>query len=193
MQVEREPVIFVHGNGDAALHTQAPLATGWSRSIQYFLEQNYTTAELYATTWGDAWSDGSVLETYSTMHTCTQLMYLRKFFEAVLAYTKAKKVDVIAHSLGVMLARKVIKGGSLIATDGKCTFIILLPYPLHFVRQLFARSAAHIACRHLSGHCRCQLWSVRVPTRADGARLVQRARWSISGIYVRRPVTLRFY
>lgn len=41
-EIRHEPVIFIHGNGDAALHTQAPLATGWSRSIQYFLEQGYS-------------------------------------------------------------------------------------------------------------------------------------------------------
>ena len=28
---------------------------------------------------------------------------------------------MIAHSLGVVLARKVIKGGELIATDGNCS------------------------------------------------------------------------
>jgi len=37
---------------------------------------------------------------------------LRKFVEAVLAYTGAKKVHIISHGLGVTLARKVIKGGS---------------------------------------------------------------------------------
>lgn len=38
-------------------------------------------------------------------------MYLRKFTEAVLAYTKADKIDVIGHSMGVTLGRRVIKGG----------------------------------------------------------------------------------
>jgi len=120
-KIDRQPVIFIHGNGDAALHTQAPLATGWSRSIQYFLEQNYTSAELYATTWGDTWGAGNVLDTYNTMHTCANLMFLRKFVEAVMAYTGAPKVDIIAHSLGVPLSRKMLKGGSLIATDGNCS------------------------------------------------------------------------
>ncbi|KAK6046539.1 hypothetical protein COOONC_15956 [Cooperia oncophora] len=81
-RIRNEPVVFIHGNGDAALHTQAPLATGWSRSIQYFLEQNYTEGELYATTWGDAWEKikhtGSVLDSYSTMHTCSNLLFLRR-------------------------------------------------------------------------------------------------------------------
>ncbi|PIO66068.1 triacylglycerol lipase [Teladorsagia circumcincta] len=91
------------------------------RSIQYFLEQNYTEGELYATTWGDAWGSGSVLDSYSTMHTCSNLLFLRRFIEAVIQYTGAKKVDVIAHSVGVVLARKALKGGSLVGTDGNCT------------------------------------------------------------------------
>ncbi|KAL3071774.1 hypothetical protein niasHS_004104 [Heterodera schachtii] len=120
-QITKEPVIFIHGTGDAALHTQAPQATGWSRSIQYFLEQNYTSAELYATTWGDTWGTGNILDGYATMHTCSYLVNLRRFLEAVLAYTAAPKIDVITHSVGVVLARKAIKGGELIATDGNCS------------------------------------------------------------------------
>jgi hypothetical protein len=30
-------------------------------------------------------------------------------------------VDIIAHSMGVVMARKAIKGGQLIATDGNCS------------------------------------------------------------------------
>ena len=37
---------------------------------------------------------------------------LRAFIEAVLTYTKADKVDVISHSMGVTLARKAIQGGN---------------------------------------------------------------------------------
>jgi len=36
---------------------------------------------------------------------------LRNFFEAVLTYTKAEKINVVTHSMGVTLSRKVIKGG----------------------------------------------------------------------------------
>uniref|UniRef100_A0AC35GX28 Lipase n=1 Tax=Panagrolaimus sp. PS1159 TaxID=55785 RepID=A0AC35GX28_9BILA len=116
-----EPVIFIHGTGDAALHVQSPTATGWSRSIQYFLEQNYTNAELYATTWGDTWGSGNVLDSYNTIHTCSFVLSIRRFIKSVIDYTGAPKVDIIAHSVGVPLARKAIKGGDLIATDGNCT------------------------------------------------------------------------
>uniref|UniRef100_A0A0N4VIS1 Lipase n=1 Tax=Enterobius vermicularis TaxID=51028 RepID=A0A0N4VIS1_ENTVE len=119
--LHHEPVIFIHGTADAALYIQPPIATGWTRSIQYFLEQNYTSAELYATTWGETWAGGNLVDAHSTIHTCTNLMYLRKFVRAVLEYTGAEKVDVIAHSFAVPLMRKVLKGGGLIATDGNCS------------------------------------------------------------------------
>jgi triacylglycerol lipase len=38
---------------------------------------------------------------------------LRKFLEAVIAYTNATKVVVIGHSMGVTLGRKIIKGGQV--------------------------------------------------------------------------------
>lgn len=42
-------------------------------------------------------------------------MQMRAFVEAVLAYTGAEQVNIIGHSMGVTIARKVIKGGP--ATD----------------------------------------------------------------------------
>jgi triacylglycerol lipase len=36
---------------------------------------------------------------------------LRKFVEAVIAYTGSKQINIISHGMGVTLARKVIKGG----------------------------------------------------------------------------------
>lgn len=39
------------------------------------------------------------------------MTYLRAFTEAVIKYTNATKIDIISHSMGVTLGRKVIKGG----------------------------------------------------------------------------------
>jgi hypothetical protein len=105
--VVNQPVIFIHGNSDTALGYSSSL-TGWTSSINYFQSQGYTSAELYATTWGPA---NSLLAS-NQYHSKANLERLRAFIQAVKAYTGATKVDIVTHSMGVTLARKAIKGGS---------------------------------------------------------------------------------
>lgn len=106
------------------------------RNNMYDCPFNYHSLYRSLNAGGDAWSSsGNILDSYNTMHTCAYLIQLRRYIEAVINYTGALKVDVIAHSLGVPLARKVgqhhrhiielyllflqvLKGGNLIATDG---------------------------------------------------------------------------
>ena len=53
-KVTRPPVIFIHGNSDGALADgKDEWAQGWSASIEHFLSKGYSTAELYAVTYGD--------------------------------------------------------------------------------------------------------------------------------------------
>lgn len=106
--VVNQPVIFIHGNSDSALGTGSSMGTGWRASIEYFKSQGYTSAELYATTWGPANSSFSSQQ----YHSKDYLTRLRAFVQAVKAYTGATKVDIIGHSMGVTLGRKVVKGGS---------------------------------------------------------------------------------
>ena len=104
--VTKQPVIFIHGNSDKAVGTEFG-QSGWTESLNYFLSQGYTEAELYAITWGDADASSAA----NNYHSKENVMRLRKFVEAVLAYTGASKVDIIGHSMGVTLGRKVVKGG----------------------------------------------------------------------------------
>ncbi len=106
--VVNDPVIFIHGNSDSALGTGSSAATGWRASIEYFKAQGYTSAELYATTWGPANAAFASQQYHSKDH----LTRVRAFIQAVKAYTGAAKVDVVTHSMGVTLARKAIKGGA---------------------------------------------------------------------------------
>ncbi|MCP3136778.1 lipase family protein [Pyxidicoccus xibeiensis] len=105
--VVNQPVIFIHGNSDKAVGTGTAGQTGWNASIEHFHSKGYKTSELYATTWGPA----SALSSASQYHSKAHVMKVRKFIEAVKAYTGAAKVDIVTHSMGVTLARKAILGG----------------------------------------------------------------------------------
>lgn len=105
--VVNQPVIFIHGNSDAALGSGIG-STGWTSSINYFASQGYKSSEMYAMTWGDA---NPLLSAYQ-YHSKPNLQAVRAFVQAVKAYTGATKVDVVTHSMGVTLARKAILGGA---------------------------------------------------------------------------------
>jgi len=111
----KQPVIFIHGNSDSAIHASSQ-APGWTHSIQYFLRQGYSQAEIYATTWGDR----NAANAATRVHDCATMSRLRRFVEAVIAYTNATKIDVISHSMGVTLGRQIIKGGRVTEPDGAC-------------------------------------------------------------------------
>lgn len=102
------PIVFFHGNSDIAVGTQG-LFTGFSKTIEYFLSKGYSKSEMYITTWGPGDKDKASDQT----HTKEYLTYLRAFTEAVLAYTGAAKINIISHSMGVTLGRRVIKGGQV--------------------------------------------------------------------------------
>ncbi|MFL0796907.1 MAG: hypothetical protein K6L73_05390 [Cellvibrionaceae bacterium] len=102
---KKQPVIFVHGNGDRC---RGGLIGGFKDSVNYFRSKGYRSSELFCTSYGD----GNVLTASTYYHSRDFLTRIRKMIEAVKAYTGADKVDVIGHSLGVTIARKAIKGGS---------------------------------------------------------------------------------
>jgi len=115
-KIIKEPVIFFHGNSDHAIGNLGDEFNGFTDTILYFQSQGYKESELYITTWGPA-NKALASQQY---HSYDYLTYLRNFTEAVLKYTGANKVDIISHSMGVTLARKVIKGGT--ATDNGRTY-----------------------------------------------------------------------
>ena len=104
--VNHQPVIFIHGNADKAVGTIYG-QSGWTQSLNYFLNNGYTQSELYAITWGDA----NPLNSANNNHKKDFVMRVRKFIEAVKTYTGASKVDIISHSMGVTLCRQAVKGG----------------------------------------------------------------------------------
>ena len=108
----KAPIVFVHGNGDIAFGrgTQdgyVDWQTGYRSLITYLSTQGYTKGDLYATTWGS----GNASTIQNNNHAKKYILQMRAFLEAVLAYTKADHVNVIGHSMGVTIARKIVQGG----------------------------------------------------------------------------------
>lgn len=101
-----QPVIFVHGSGDQAL--SGPLG-GWAEARQKFIDLGYDPENLFATTYGTPGYFGAG----ENVNDSDTLNYLKNFISAVAQYSDSKKVDIIAHSFGVTLARGAIQLGHL--------------------------------------------------------------------------------
>lgn len=102
--LRHRPVIFVHGNTRDAGDWDEP-----GKSIkQRFLEAGYSPHELWALSYNGKSTQHAAPALQCRTDTRTNSPDLAAFIRAVLAYTGAPKVDLIAHSLGVMLARSVL-------------------------------------------------------------------------------------
>ena len=107
-RVERTPVIFLHGNNDTPFATACnPL--GYIHAMaQFFADHGYALSELWGLGYQGTQCDLIAQPTNrsSGAHsTVANVPDLRKFVAAVLAYTGARQVDIVGHSLGVTLAR----------------------------------------------------------------------------------------
>jgi len=109
--ITHKPIIFVHGNSDIAVGDGGSVGwqTGFKALITYLTNKGYSKSEMYITTWGPADPNKAIDQT----HNCGYVQRLRAFTEAVMNYTGADSFDVVSHSMGVTLARKMIKGGTL--------------------------------------------------------------------------------
>ena len=126
--VTRTPVIFLHGNNDT------PFATACSRFgrvqalAQFLADSGYQTSELWGLGYqGDQCNLAADQTNRSRIAHTNQANVpdLRRFVAAVLAYTGAKQVDIVGHSLGVTLAREWMRQDDafktvrrLVAIDG---------------------------------------------------------------------------
>ncbi|CAD5217427.1 unnamed protein product [Bursaphelenchus okinawaensis] len=99
--VFNRPIIFVHGVGSNAAF--------WLTHRQTFIDRGYSSAELYATTYGLL--QNNITKTLD----CKDVTAIRNFIMAVAKYTNSK-VDILAYSMGVAIARKAILGGKCVDT-----------------------------------------------------------------------------
>jgi pimeloyl-ACP methyl ester carboxylesterase len=142
-RVEHVPVIFLHGNNDTPFPTTCNPFGYIHNLAQFFLDAGYTPREL----WGLGYQgDQCDLLTAPTNRsgfahsTEANVPDLRAFVHAVLAYTGAERVDIVAHSLGVTLTREWMRQDhafhrvrALVAIDGPNHGIISCsPSPLNY-------------------------------------------------------------
>lgn len=101
--ITKRPVVMIHGSTDRAIGGHSG---GWTNVIQALLASGYSPAEVYALTWGDGQESSGIRNNHRTDYIDT----VRDFVSAVQKYTGTDEVDIIAHSMGVTLARGAILG-----------------------------------------------------------------------------------
>ena len=107
-RLTRTPVIFLHGNNDTPFPT-ACNPFGYVHNVaQYFAGHGYAPSELWGLGYQGDQCDLVVPTNRSGVahSTAANVADLDRFVRAVLAYTGAKRVDVVGHSLGVTLTRE---------------------------------------------------------------------------------------
>ncbi|KAL3124207.1 hypothetical protein niasHT_004796 [Heterodera trifolii] len=95
MFTRKRPIVMVHG--------LSTFAAEYENIRQYFLMNNYTDAEVYASSYGH----GPVNWTHDAMK-CEHVQRFRWLMLAVANYTSSQ-IDVIGYSMGSPIARKVFK------------------------------------------------------------------------------------
>jgi len=142
-RVSHVPVIFLHGNNDSPFPTACNPFGHIHDFAQFFLDNGYRPSELWGLGYQGDQCDLLQDQTHrsSVAHsTAAAVPLLRQFVHAVLKFTGAKHVDIIAHSLGVTVAREWMLQDNafhtvraLISVDGPNHGIVYCsPSPLNF-------------------------------------------------------------
>ncbi|MFH4973931.1 hypothetical protein AB6A40_000640 [Gnathostoma spinigerum] len=108
-KLEHRPVIFVHG-----LHRTPAYFEPYFRRLR---ANRYNSSEMYGTTYGNGIRPNPLSPKFTGVKiTCDFVKQVREFIEVVIDYTESK-VDIVAHSLGSLLARTAILGGKCPGSD----------------------------------------------------------------------------
>ena len=127
--IKRTPVVFIHGNDATPYPTGCgKVAANMQPMAQYFANNGYKLGELWALGYQGNQCDliDSPANSAGAAHThAANIGELADFVRAVLKFTGAQKIDVVAHGMGVTLAREASRvfGGKsyvrrFVAIDG---------------------------------------------------------------------------
>lgn len=108
-RLRHTPVIFLHGNNDTPFPTACNPYGDIHNLAQYLADHGYSPSELWGLGYQGDQCDLAATPTNRSgiaHSTLANVADLRAFVHAVLAYTGAKEVDIVGHSLGVTLARE---------------------------------------------------------------------------------------
>jgi pimeloyl-ACP methyl ester carboxylesterase len=102
--LQHRPVIFVHGNTRDAMDWDEP-----GRSVkERFLNAGYSMQELWALSYNGKATKEHLSSAQCRTNSQLNIPDLVTFVNAVATYTGASKLDIIAHSVGVVLSRKMM-------------------------------------------------------------------------------------
>jgi len=145
--VTRTPVILVHGNNDTPYATACNPYGNMHELAQDLAHRGYALSELWGLGYQGDQCDLLTDPTHRSAepHTAAaNVADLRRFVNAVLAYTHAREVDIVGHSLGVIVAREWLRQDEsaarkvrrMVAIDGPNHGIInCSPSPLNYFQQ----------------------------------------------------------
>lgn len=136
----RRPVIFVHGNGRDASDWDEPGQSVRAR----FRAADYREQDLWALSYNGR--SGEPLTACRTDN-ARNVPDLAAFLQAVLAYTGAPRVDVVAHSLGVTLTRATLKAHPALA--GRVGAFVAIAGANHGTPLCVGLGRLHVGCDEL--------------------------------------------
>ena len=110
--VTRTPVVFVHGNNDTPFPTACNPYGSVQAFAQYLANHGYALSELWGVGYQGDQCDlpaDQTIRSGPTHTTAANVPDVRAFVLAVLRYTGARQVDVVAHSLGSVIVREWLR------------------------------------------------------------------------------------
>ena len=108
----RTPVVFVHGNNDTPFPTACNPYGRVQAFAEFLADSGYASNELWAVGYQGDQCDlplDQTLRSGPAHTTSANVPDVRAFVLAVLRYTGARQVDVVAHSLGSVIVREWLR------------------------------------------------------------------------------------